>query len=158
MSDAPIRRHYIAKAMAVLLPMAMTFEGVRQYAYRDPPGILTVCYGSTTDVVPGKKYSMQECEQRLDDDMRKAVRAVERCAPDLPLNPLIAFSDAVYNIGPGIVCDTKNSTAARLLKAGDWREACKQLPRWNKATISGVKVELPGLTKRRNHEMEVCLA
>ena len=158
MSDAPIRRIFVAKAMAVLLPMAVTFEGVRQYAYYDPPGILTVCYGSTTDVVKGVKYTLDECERRLDADMRKAIRAVERCAPDLPLGPLIAFSDAVYNLGPVIVCDTKNSTAARLLKAGDWREACKQLPRWNKATIAGKKVELPGLTKRRNHEMEVCLA
>lgn len=158
MSDAPIRHAVIARAMAVLLPMAATFEGVRQYAYYDPPGILTVCYGSTTNVVKGKKYSMEECKQRLEADMLTAVKVVERCAPGLPVNALVAFSDAVYNIGPVIVCNQKSSTAARLLAAGDWQAACRQLPRWNKATIAGKKVELPGLTKRRNHEMEVCLA
>lgn len=158
MSDAPLRRIFMAKAMAVLLPAALTFEGMRYVAYYDPPGVLTVCAGSTTDVEKGKRYTHDECMARLDADMMKAVRTVERCAPDLPLGPLIAFSDTVYNVGPIIVCDTKNSTAARLLKAGDWRAACQQLPRWNKTTIGGQKVELPGLTKRRAHALEVCLA
>ena len=158
MSDAPLRRIFVAKAMAVLLPTAVTFEGIRYVAYYDPPGVLTVCVGSTTDVQKGKRYTHEECMARLDADMMKAVRAVERCAPDLPLQPLIAFADTVYNVGPIIVCDTKNSTAARLLKAGDWRAACQQLPRWTKSTIAGQKVELPGLVKRRAHAMEVCLA
>jgi GH24 family phage-related lysozyme (muramidase) len=32
-----------------------------------------------------------------------------------------------------------------------------QLPRWNKARIAGVAVALPGLTKRRNAEMTLCM-
>lgn len=158
MSDAPLRRAIIAKALAVLLPTAVTFEGIRYVAYYDPPGILTVCVGSTTDVQKGKRYTHEECMDRLNADMMKAVRAVERCAPGLPLQPLIAFADTVYNVGQIIVCDTQRSTAARLLKAGDWRAACQQLPRWTKTTIAGKKVELPGLVKRRAHALEVCLA
>ena len=121
--------------------------------------MLTTCFGHTgPDVVKGKKYTLAECNQFLTDDMRTAIDIVERCAPGLPEKPLAAFADATFNLGSRLVCDTKNSTAARLLKAGDIVGACKQLPRWNKARVGGVMVTLPGLTKRRAKEMEVCLS
>ena len=152
----PKSKRYSAVA-ALAAAIAIPAEGLRQYAYYDPPGILTVCYGSTTDVQKGKRYSLDKCKARLDADMRGAIEAVDRCVPGLPINALAAFSDAVYNIGPRIACDTRNSTAARLLKAGKIAEACDQLPRWNKATIGGRLVELPGLTKRRAAERALCL-
>ena len=142
-------------AAALLAAMiAVPAEGLRQYAYYDPPGVLTVCYGSTTNVVKGKKYSLEECKARLDADMMSAIQTVERCHPGLPENVLAAFGDAVYNIGPTVAC---NSTASRYLAAGRYDEACDQLPRWNKAKVAGVHVELPGLTKRRAKEREICL-
>ena len=144
-------------AMAAAIAIAVPAEGLRQYAYYDPPGILTVCYGSTTNVEKGKQYSLDECKQRLETDMLEAINHVERCVPGLPENVLAAFSDATFNIGPRVVCDTKTSTAARYLQAGAIRAACLELPRWNKSTVKGVKVELPGLTKRRAAEMELCL-
>lgn len=134
----------------------MPAEGLRQFAYYDPPGILTVCYGSTTDVVKGKRYSLEECKARLDADMMKAVTQVDACVPGLPPNVLAAFGDAVYNLGPTIACNPQASTAARLLKAGNFPAACDQLPRWNKARVAGVMVELPGLTKRRHAERDLC--
>jgi len=146
-----------ATALAIAAAIAIPAEGLRQVAYRDPPGILTVCYGSTTNVQPGKVYSLAECKARLDADMLSAVATVEKCAPGLPVNALAAFSDAVYNIGPTIACDKTRSTAARLLALGMVEDACRQLPRWNKATVAGQLVELPGLTKRRAKEMELCL-
>ena len=149
-------RRYAVAALAVAI--AIPAEGLRQWAYRDPPGILTVCYGSTTDVQAGRRYSLEECRARLDADMGAAVDAVERCVPGLPVNVHAAFADAVYNIGPRIVCDTRSSTAARLLRAGRIAEACEQLPRWNRATVAGVSVVLPGLTKRRAAERDLCLA
>ena len=147
----------VSAAVAIATLIAVPMEGLRQYAYYDPPGILTVCYGSTTDVVKGKKYSLDECKQRLDDDMLNAVLTVERCVSGLPANVLAAFGDAVYNIGPKIACDKQRSTAARKLASGDIEGACKELPKWNKARVGGVMVPLPGLTKRRNWEMAVCL-
>ena len=137
--------------------IAIPAEGLRQYAYYDPPGILTVCYGSTTDVQRGKQYSLDECKARLDADMLNAVQTVERCAPGLPAPVLAAFGDAVYNIGPRIACDPVNSTAARMLKAGNIAGACNQLQRWDKARIAGLMVALPGLTKRRAKERDLCL-
>lgn len=147
----------ILAAVAVACGLAVPAEGLRQVAYRDPPGILTVCWGSTTNVQPGKTYSLDECRQRLEADMTAAVVAVERCQPGLPPAVLAAFADAVFNIGPKIVCDPMRSTAARLLKAGKIREACEQLPRWNMARVAGVQVALPGLTKRRATERDLCL-
>ena len=148
----------MAAAAALATAIAVPAEGLRQWAYYDPPGILTVCYGHTGNVDPNRKYSLDECRALLDADMLAAVATVERCVPGLPERPLAAFSDAVYNLGPTIACNTSQSTAARFLKAGNLIEACKQLPRWNKSKVLGVFVELPGLTKRRKAEMELCLS
>jgi lysozyme len=150
-------RNRKAAALAIATALAIPAEGLRQVAYYDPPGILTVCYGSTTDVRRGKVYSLDECKTRLDADMLAAVEAVDRCAPSLPAGTLAAFSDAVYNLGPTIACNTQQSTAARMLKAGDIVGACNQLLRWDKARVGGVLVSLPGLTKRRAAEQAICL-
>lgn len=149
----------VAGAAILATALAVPAEGLKLTPYYDPPGILTVCYGHTgPDVVKGKRYTLDECKSLLDADMGVAVNTVERCAPGLPEPVLAAFSDAVYNLGPTIVCDTSKSTAARLLKAGQIADACRQLPRWDKARVFGVMTALPGLTKRRNAEMDLCLA
>ena len=151
MESRDVKRY--SAILAAAASLAAGFEGLRQYAYYDPrPGnpILTVCYGSTTQVQKGKKYSLEECKQRLESDMREAVDAVERCHPNLPDNVLIAFADAVYNIGPKVAC---NSHASRYLTQGRYNDACKELTRWNKSN----GVVLPGLTKRREAEYKLCI-
>lgn len=152
-----MNRARVSAAAAAAALIAVPAEGLRQVAYRDPPGIWTVCWGSTTNVVPGRRYSLEECRARLDADMTAAVTAVERCRPGLPPSVLAAFSDAAFNLGPRIACDSTSSTAARLLAARRYAEACEQLPRWDKARIAGVMVALPGLTKRRQAERDLCL-
>jgi GH24 family phage-related lysozyme (muramidase) len=147
-----------AAAAALAIAIAIPAEGIRRVAYYDPPGILTVCRGHTgPDVVKGKAYSLAECDQYLTDDMRKAIATVDRCVPGLPKEVLASFGDATFNLGGKIACDTTHSTAARFLKAGNLRAACDQLPRWDKASVAGVMVSLPGLTKRRAAERELCL-
>jgi lysozyme len=150
------RSKRVGAAVLAASAIAIPAEGIRQFAYYDPVGVLTVCYGSTTDVAKGKKYSMQECMQRLDEDMLHAVLIVERCHPGLPPNVLASFGDAVYNLGPKVACGP-NSTAARHLAAHRYTEACNQLPRWNRANVLGVSTPLPGLTTRRERERQVCL-
>lgn len=152
------RAKKIGVAAAVAAAIAIPAEGLRQYAYYDPPGILTVCYGSTHGVVKDKFYTLEECKARLETDMLGAVATVDRCHPDLPPLVLAAFSDAVYNMGPTIACNPAQSTAARLLAAKQYDLACGQLPRWNKARIAGVMVSLPGLTKRRAAEQALCMS
>ncbi len=147
----------LAAAALLATAVAIPAEGLRQTAYTDPPGILTVCYGSTRDVEVGRRYTLAECRARLDADMQAALLAVEHCHPGLPVPVLAAFGDAVYNLGPAIACDQKASTAARLLAAGQIKAACEQLPRWNKARVAGLVVTLPGLSKRRAAERDLCL-
>jgi GH24 family phage-related lysozyme (muramidase) len=152
------RNKRIAAAAAIATAIAIPAEGLRQYAYFDPPGILTVCFGTTgPEVVKGKKYSIDECKAYLQKDMLEAVTTVDKCAPGLPEPVLAAFADATYNLGPTIACDTSRSTAARYLKSGQITAACNQLPRWDKARVAGVMVSLPGLTKRRAAERKLCL-
>jgi GH24 family phage-related lysozyme (muramidase) len=70
---------------------------------------------------------------------------------------LAAFGDAVFNMGSTIACNREASSAARYLYKGQLLAACNELPKWNKARVAGVLVPLPGLTKRRAIEQEVCL-
>jgi len=148
----------IAAAAALASAIAIPAEGVKLVPYYDPGGILTVCRGHTgPDVKPGQRFDLATCDKLLDADMREALQIVEHCVPGLPVRVLAAFGDAVYNIGPTVACDVTKSTAARLLAAGQLEQACRQLPRWNKARVFGVLTELLGLTKRRKLEMTVCL-
>jgi lysozyme len=148
-----------AVATAIAIALAGPAEGIRRVAYYDPPGILTVCKGHTgPDVRKDKVYSLAECDAYMDADMRKAVAIVEKCAAGLPPNVLAAFADAVYNMGAKVACDTTQSHAARLLKAGQLPAACNELPKWDKARVAGQLVSLPGLTKRRHEERTICLA
>lgn len=157
-ADPAARRRRVGTAAVLAAAIAIPAEGLRQVAYLDPPGILTVCRGHTgSDVVASRRYSLAECDALLNADMRIAVEAVDRCVPGLPEPVLAAFADAAFNLGPTIACNRTASTAARLLAAGDLRGACDQLPRWNKARLAGVLVELPGLTKRRAAERDLCL-
>lgn len=144
----------IAAATIAAAALATGYEGTKYVPYQDPrpnDPIWTVCMGHTgNDIQRNKRYSKEECLQLLDNDMRNAVMVVERCHPDLPFNVLVAFSDAVYNIGPKVAC---SSTASKYLSQGNYDGACKELPKWAKSNGK----ELPGLVKRRNEEMERCL-
>lgn len=147
-----------AAAAALATAIAVPAEGLRQVAYYDPPGILTACRGHTgPGVAKGVVYSLAQCDAWMTDDMRSAVAIVERCQPGLPAPVLAAFADATFNMGSTIACDRQRSTAARYLYAGQLIAACNQLPRWNKARVLGVMIELPGLTKRRAAERDVCI-
>ena len=147
-----------AAALAAACAIAVPMEGLRTKAYRDPVGIPTICFGTTRGVMLGDVATVAQCEGMLTKEMLESIDAVDRCVPNLPSNVLAAFSDAVYNLGPKIACDPARSTAARKLKAGDFVGACNELPRWDKASVPGLGlVPLPGLTKRRQLERELCL-
>src|SRR5574343_1792341 len=112
------RTKRLSAAAAIATAIAIPAEGLRQFAYYDPPGILTVCYGHTgSDVQAKRKYTLEECKELLNADMLEAVEQVERCHPNLPQNVHAAFADAAFNLGPVVACD---STASRFLEAGDF--------------------------------------
>lgn len=148
-----------ASAIAALAAFVLPEEGTRYTPYYDPPGILTVCQGHTgADIIKNKRYTSAECYKFLTEDAKEALEIVAECVPhELPPNVLIAFSDAVFNLGPKVACSTADSYAARYLRAGNFKAACNELPKWNKARVAGVLVPLPGLTKRRLREQQFCL-
>lgn len=148
-----------ASAIAALAAFAATEEGTRYIPYFDPPGILTVCQGHTgPEIIKNKKYTNDECAKFLAEDAKEALEIVASCVPyELPPSVFIAFSDAVFNLGPKIACDPKQSHAAKYLQAGEFKLACAELPKWDKARVAGVLVPLPGLTKRRNREYKFCI-
>jgi len=130
------------------------YEGYVPEAYRDPVGIWTKCYGDTTHVTPGAKYSAEECAKSLNDHFIETSEPVMRCVPDLAhQNPkiIVAFLDMAYNIGPTAFC---HSSIAKYANAGEWAAACTRMSEIYK-TAKGEP--LPGLEVRRNQESEMCL-
>lgn len=154
MNELQKRALILALASAVAIPA----EGLRQWAYRDPVGVVTICYGTTNGIKTGDYRTLAQCKALLNRDMLASIDTVQRCARrDLSAEQTAAFADAVYNIGPVIVCDTTRSTLARKLHAGDIVGACNELPKWSKASVGGITVSLPGLVARRAKERALCL-
>lgn len=148
-----------AGGIAVLAAAALfvgPWEGERTEAYLDriaSPPVWTVCYGETKGVKQGDRYTPQQCLDMLQGSLAAYQRQLEACLPSLPAQPQgvqVALISWNYNVGAGAAC---NSTLVRLANAGDWRGACNQLARWNKA---GGR-EIRGLTNRRLAEQRLCL-
>lgn len=138
-------------ALAIAAALIVKWEGVRYEVYRDPIGILTVCYGHTgPELKLGQKYTIEQCRTMLAADMAEAEAAVKRCIP----GPKTAYQEGAlisgtFNAGPKLVC---GSTLQRKANAGDWAGACAEFDRWKKA---GGRV-LRGLLLRRFDERGVC--
>lgn len=127
------------------------FEGVRQYAYRDPVGIPTICFGETQGVKMGDYRTMDECKAMLADSLMIANRSVDQCIKT-PINDnqraaLVSFT---YNVGGGALC---RSTLAKKINAGDITGGCDELRLW----VYAKGVKLPGLVNRREAERKMCL-
>jgi lysozyme len=146
-----------AAAIALASPLVAYYEGTVTHTYVDPVGIPTICTGHTgADVTAGKQVTAEQCKALLNEDLREAYVAVQQCvrAP-LRDNEAAALISFTFNVGGHAFC---SSTMARLINSGapasTW---CHQLTRWTKATHLGVAIELPGLVKRRNAELAMCL-
>jgi lysozyme len=141
----------LAAALTIAGGLIAKWEGVRYVPYLDVGGVLTVCVGHTgPDVIPGKRYTPEDCKRFLDADTAIARATVHRCLP-MPLLPQIegALTSATFNAGPNVVC---GSTLQRKGMANDWPAACRELSRWVyvKRSVS------PGLENRRADERAVC--
>lgn len=139
------------------LELVKHFEGLYTEAYVCPAGVLTIGYGHTGDVSQGDRITEDEAESLLREDMAGACRDVERLV-DVPLNDnqFAALASFAFNCGSG---NLSRSTLLKRLNAGDHDCVPEQLARWVKATdpVSGRKVALPGLVRRRNAEGQLWL-
>ena len=147
-----------AACLAAAVTHLKTDEGKRNVDYRDLDGIPTACYGHTgAGVVIGTRRTDAACDALLSADAQVRLKGVFRCVPDLAAHPAIwaASTRMAYNTGVPAFC---GSSTARAFNAGQWRAGCDAMLAWDKATVRGAKVEIPGLLARRQRERAQCLA
>ena len=134
------------------IALIQAHEGLRLDAYRDPVGIWTIGYGSTTGVRRGMRLTRDQAVLRLYHDVDEAEASVNSRVPvSLPrpqVDPLVSL---VFNIGGGAF---RKSTLLQKLNAGDYAGAAHEFNRWVKAKGR----VLPGLVTRRAAERALFLS
>jgi len=141
-----------AGVIALATTLIKPWEGYETTPYRDIVGVWTVCYGSTTDVIPQRRYSDAECQARLDSDIGKHLHGIQQCI-HMPLrqNEWAAVLSWAYNVGVSAAC---NSTLVRRINGGQpgymW---CYDLRKW----VYAKKKYSKGLANRREAELAMCL-
>lgn len=116
-------------ALALAGGLVAHWEGTRYTAYQDITGRWTICNGHTRDVHEGDTATAAQCRAWRKEDLLAANRAIDRCINiTLNANQRAALMDAVYNIGPSVVC---GSTLQRKANAG--QPFCRELLRWDHA-------------------------
>ncbi|WP_313752340.1 lysozyme [Mixta calida] len=128
-------------------------EGRVYEPYKDVVGVWTVCDGHTgTDIIQGKRYTDQECDRLLWQDLQSVRKTVDSLVK-VPLSEYqrAALYSFTYNVGTSAF---SKSTLLKKLNAGDQQGACEELRRWVYA--GGMK--WTGLMNRREMERAMCLA
>jgi len=130
------------------------YEGFRSNAYDDGVGVQTIGFGTTKGVKKGDTITVTRALMRLSEDVGTYENAMRWCIGNVPLYQYEwdAYVSLVYNIGTGAFC---RSTLVKKLhrQPPDYKEACKQILRWNRA---GGRI-LRGLVKRRQKEYRQCM-
>lgn len=133
-----------------------SFEGLRLDAYQCPAGAWTIGYGHTGNVKPGDRITAAEADAILAGDLQSFEHMVsaELAGVETNQSEFDALVSLAFNIGIG---GFRQSTVLRLHKADDRAGAARAFSMWNKATVNGKLVELPGLTRRRAEEAALYL-
>jgi lysozyme len=133
------------------------FESLQLTAYLDPVGIWTIGYGHTEGVQPGTTITTAQANRLLSDDLAPAETAVQDGVGDAPTsnNQFSAMVSLCFNIGAGNFAE---STVLREHIARDYQAAANAFLLWNKGTVDGELVVLPGLTDRREAERKLYLS
>ena len=136
---------------ASVLVGLVVHEGYKEKAYLDIVGVPTIGYGTTKDVKLGDRTDPVRALQRALIDVQQFEGAIKQCVK-VPLHQheYDSFLSLSYNIGSGAFC---RSTLVRKLNDGDYRGACDEILRWNRAGGQVVR----GLTIRRQQEHRQCL-
>ena len=130
----------------ILFEQLKRFEGLRNKAYRDAAGVLTIGYGHTgPDVRPGDVISDYWAEHLLKADLYDIEKQVETLGRwnQPQFDALVSFA---YNIG---FYKLKTSTLMKTIREGGSMRAIKQ--EFNKWVYAGGQ-RLKGLERRRAWE------
>ena len=118
---------------------------------------LTVCNGITgAGVVAGRYYTPADCYRLEVGRYKEAEAFLAKSVPTY--NAANVFQQAVgldfiHNKGTGAF---STSTYRRKWVAGDTVGACRENERWNRGTVRGVSVVLPGLKIRADANSDLC--
>ena len=148
-----------------VFPFCMTlikqFEGFKAAPYKDSAGIPTIGYGTiayqdgSAVTMNDQRITEQEGEAYLSFQMSKKSAAI---APLLQrqatLHQAAAMLSLTYNIGTGAF---KSSTVLNKFNAGDISGAADAFLMWDKTTVNGQHVVIPGLHNRRVAERTIFL-
>jgi lysozyme len=152
----PRNKWLIAGGVSASLLASLTlWENNASKPYDDIAMVLSVCRGHTgSDIIRGKTYTKQECDDLTAKDLKIFYDGVYRCV-NVPISQKTwdSFVLTAYNIGVTGFC---NSSALKKFNAGDKVGGCDFMA-WNKSTINGKLTEVRGLTNRRRYEMKLCL-
>jgi len=127
-------------------------------AYIDPVNKLTIGYGHVIRSYEAhlRKATLteQEATNILINDLKAPLSTIKRLVKvDLNQNQIDALASLIMNIGSGAF---QSSTVLRRINDNESEESIKEAWRWwNKGTVSGVKVTLPGLVTRRKEESQM---
>jgi GH24 family phage-related lysozyme (muramidase) len=139
------------------------WEGLVLKSHWDPYAkIWDICYGETKGITAGMTKTKAECERMLATRVeRDYYEPLTKCVPGLTVAPIsvqASLLSGAYNFGVGAAC---RSTAAKMVAAKRYRDACIAQTAFNKAGGQVVN----GLVKRREMgdaqrigEAELCVS
>ena len=118
---------------------------------------LTVCNGITgAGVVAGRYYTPADCYRLEVGRYKEAEAFLAKSVPTYSAANVFQQAvglDFVHNKGAGAF---STSTYRRKWVAGDTVGACRENERWNRGTVRGVSVVLPGLKIRGDANSDLC--
>lgn len=134
------------------------FEGCYLTAYRCPAGVLTIGIGHTglvdgKPITPGMRITKEKAEQLLSEYLESRYEPAVRKLGPMNQNQYDALVSFCYNLGPGIF----KGNLLKAINIGDWKDVASQMKLYNKAKVDGIRIELKGLTRRRNAEATLLL-
>lgn len=139
------------------LTLIKNFESYSPKAYVCPAGKNTIGYGHV--IKQGEMFtevSMVQAENLLKSDLRWVESAINKCLNiEVRQSEFDALASLTFNIGG---TNLLKSTLLVKLNNGDIDGAADQFLVWNKATVNGKLVTLPGLQRRRAVERGVFLS
>ena len=132
--------------LATLYALIKRFEGCYLMPYLCPAGVWTCGWGSTgRDVFPGRSWTQEYADQRLEQDAIRFAVGVLKLCPHLAGARLCAIADFAYNLGLG---NLGASTLLKRLRSERWEDARREIRRW---VYAGGR-KLRGLVLRREAE------
>lgn len=131
-------------------------EGFSPVPYLCPASYWTIGWGHLCDR-DHPPITEDEGNAYLEQDLDIALTGVLRRAPLIagePVQRMAALVSWTFNLGEE---NLRTSTMLKRILERDWEAAAKEMLRWNKATVNGVKQVLRGLVVRREKEARLFL-